>query len=141
MIKVELLIYNFSESSFHYQKFLTEIIEKTIRTVLPKINSSIKNVNVSLILLSPKVSLQLNKIWRKKGYIPADLSFPNCGKLELKKSKESSIILGDIFLTPKVIKGKEEYRKMTIHSLLHLLGYDHETKKDEQEMQRIEQTL
>jgi len=141
MIKIEFLVYNFSGVPFHYKKFLTEITERVIQKELKKINSLIKKVEISLILVKSKESLKLNKIWRKKKYVPEDLSFPQFSRGDLKKSQESSIILGDIFLTPELILGKDNYKKVTVHSLLHLLGYDHNTKKEEQEMQKIEQTF
>jgi len=44
-------------------------------------------------------------------------------------------------LTPELISGKDNYKKAMVHSLLHLLGYDHNTEKEDQEMQKIEQTF
>jgi len=69
------------------------------------------------------------------------LSFPQFNKGGLKKSQESSIILGDIFITPELVRGKGHYKKILVHSLLHLLGYDHNTDKDSKKMEKIEQTF
>jgi len=140
-MRIELLTYNYSGISFKYKKYIEEVCQKVLLEVLPKINPVISEVELSLVLVTPGVALELNKVWRKKRYIPADLSFPNFERLDLKKNKERSIILGDIFLTPELILGKENYKKMVVHSLLHLLGYDHENEKDFKKMQKLEQTL
>jgi len=140
-MRIELLTYNYSGISFKYKKYIEEVCQKVLLEVLPKINPVISEVELSLVLVTPGVALELNKVWRKKRYIPLDLSFPNFGRLDLKKNKERSIILGDIFLTPELILGKENYKKMVVHSLLHLLGYDHENEKDFKKMQKLEQTL
>lgn len=141
MIKVEFLVYNFSGITFRHKKFLSEIAEKVIQKELKKINPFIKQANVSLILVTPEEAVKLNKVWRHKTYIPQDLSFPQFLKGDLKKSQESSIILGDIFLTPELISGKSDYKKTMVHSLLHLLGYDHSNENEDQEMQKIEKTF
>jgi len=62
MIKVEFLIYNFSGVSFRYGKFLTEITEKVIQKELKKINSLVKQVEISLVLAKSKEMMKLNKI-------------------------------------------------------------------------------
>lgn len=141
MIKVEFLTYNFSNCKFVHKKFLADIAKKVIQKELKKINPFVKQAYVSLILLNKEESLKLNKKWRKKAYIPEDLSFPQFSKGDLKKSQESSIILGDIFVTPELVKGKIHYKKILVHSLLHLLGYDHKNDKDSKKMEEIEQTF
>jgi len=75
-------------------------------------------------------------MWRKKSYIPLELSFANYSQQDLKKNKESSIILGDIILTPELLKTTKDYKNAFIHSLLHLLGYNHNTQANYKKMQK-----
>jgi probable rRNA maturation factor len=62
-----------------------------------------------------------------RGFISADL-----------KSKP----LGEIYLAPDYIrKHGEDLELLALHGLLHLLGYDHKTKRDRFYMEHLEQRL
>ncbi len=76
------------------------------------------------------------------------LSFPQEEKFSLKKIKPmQEIILGDIVISvPKAKKQAkengltfyEEIKRLLIHGVLHLIGYDHEkSNKDFKRMQKI----
>jgi len=48
----------------------------------------------------------------------------------------------ELYLAPDYIKGKgEDFDYLVIHGLLHLLGYDHEKKRDMMRMERLEGRL
>ncbi len=58
--------------------------------------------------------------------------------------------LGDIFISvPQIIRQarglrispREEFIRMLIHGILHIIGYDHVTKRDAQDMFRIQEQL
>ena len=92
---------------------------------------------LSLLFVGPKKMRQLNKKYRKKDKATNVLAFPG--------GKEA---LGEIVLCPFVIrKDALEYKisfqravsGMFVHGLLHLLGYDHTTAKDERIMTQKEQ--
>ena len=53
--------------------------------------------------------------------------------LSLEKAKEQSIEFGHSY--------EREVCYLVIHSILHLLGYDHETKKEENEMFNLQETI
>jgi len=93
--------------------------------------------NVSVVLVDPRRMRQLNRVYRGKDKPTNVLSFPG--------GKEA---LGEIVLCPSVIrKDALEYKIsfqravswMFVHGLLHLLGYDHKTSKDETTMNQQEQ--
>ena len=69
---------------------------------------------------------------------------------ETKKERLDEMILGDIFISvPKMQKQAIEYETgekrelafLLIHGLLHLLGYDHMTKEDEEEMFKLQEEI
>ena len=91
---------------------------------------------LSLLFVGPAKMRQFNKAYRKKDKATNVLAFPD--------GKEA---LGEIVLCPSVIaKDALEYRIsfkraiswMFVHGLLHLLGYDHETSKNEKIMTQKE---
>ena len=91
---------------------------------------------LSLAFVSEEEIKKLNKKFRRKNKPTDVLSF------ELREGKE----LGEIIICPNIVKEnakkdgvsqKFETKKVFIHGILHLLGYDHE--KTEKEAEIMEQ--
>ena len=104
------------------------------------------------LLLSDDENIQkLNKQFRGKDIPTNVLSFPqyellNGDLAELKDEKEP-IMLGDIamswqtFDSECVMHGKEplgHFSHLLLHSLLHLIGYDHEEEANAKQMEELE---
>ena len=98
-----------------------------------------KKVSLTILLSNNKNIKKLNKKFRNKDKPTDVLSFPSEKKLNIKKSP----YIGDIVISyefmnkPKTLKNIEFRDKVTrifIHGFLHLLGYDHISLKDFQEM-------
>ncbi len=95
---------------------------------------------LSIILVDNKEIHEINKTYRNKDYPTDVISFA----LEDDKTMISPVrVLGDIFISlDKAHEQAEAYghsfkRELSflmIHGLLHLLGYDHETKEEEEIM-------
>jgi len=93
--------------------------------------------NLSVVFVGPTKMRQLNKAYRGKDKAINVLSFEG-----------GEFSLGEIVLCPSVIhRDALEYKIsfqrtiswMFVHGLLHLLGYDHKTSKDEKTMTQKEQ--
>lgn len=114
---------------------------------------------VSLSFVDDEAIRQLNKEYRNKDQATDVLSFPmeenedehvdEAGLLEMDDPTEAwddssmPVLLGDIIISvPTALRQSEEYGHslnrelgfLFVHGFLHLIGYDHETKEEEQEM-------
>lgn len=87
---------------------------------------------------------ELNAQWRKKDSPTNVLSFPTPGVLKAKP------LLGDIVIAYETVaREAEEQGKslrdhtshMVIHGFLHLIGYDHETPEEAEEMEALERRI
>ena len=87
----------------------------------------------------------LNAEWRGVDRETDVLSFPALDEDDFSCGENDTVVLGDIILCmDKCFEQAEEFGHsaereaayLTVHSLLHLLGYDHEKEDEEKEMSR-----
>lgn len=117
---------------------------------------------VSLTLVSKQRIHEMNRTFRSIDH-PTDvlsfplLSFPAPGDFsEVEADPDSfnpdsgEVMLGDIVLSTAHIKAqakeyghseKREYAFLIVHSMLHLLGYDHETEEEEKVMTGMQERI
>ncbi len=149
MIKVNVILNNISWKKHlrNPKRFITEKIK-----LLNKKNKLYKkNILIfSLLLSGSKEIKKLNMKFRKKNKSTDVLSFPSYEKKKLsyKIKREKEVYLGDIIINlnqikknDNKIKFKEEFNKLWIHGLLHLLGYDHKSNMKYLQMQKLEKNL
>jgi probable rRNA maturation factor len=127
--------------------------------ILQELNSA--QAEVSVAFVSDAKMAKWNQTFRhKKG--PTDvLSFPAISKrraerhpkrknADVKSTVSTGGFLGDIAIAPETARryAKEngrtldnELRVLMLHGVLHLMGYDHDSKSDYGQMNRIEQKL
>ena len=112
------------------------------------------DVEISLSFVSLDEIHELNRDYRGVDRPTDVLSFPMYGSIEeleeACRSIPDSAPLGDVVICMDKIKeqaaefGHSEEREtvyLFTHSVLHLLGYDHETEEDRQEMRRREEEV
>jgi probable rRNA maturation factor len=142
--KTEILIYNLVERNIPSQKFFQGLIKKILIALGEK-----EKVSLSLIFINAQESKKLNKYWRNKDIVSSVLSFPLYQNFPTELQKQEKI-LGDIFLCPEKIEEQIQdleilpllfYKKIIIHSLLHLYGYTHDKEKDRKRMERLENKI
>lgn len=87
---------------------------------------------------------QLNRDWRGKDYATNVLSFP--AELEISGQRW----LGDLVICAPVVAReaaeqnkpvKNHYAHLTVHGMLHLLGYDHQHDAQAQQMEALEREI
>ncbi|KKS44645.1 rRNA maturation RNase YbeY [Candidatus Azambacteria bacterium RIFOXYD1_FULL_42_11] len=124
-MKHEILVYNKTP-----QKTPKKFIENVILRALDFIKLK-QPVELAVLVVSKEEIKRLNKIWRKKNEIPDELSFglnsrsPAIGA-GLARFNKNMLSLGEIVINAGKISDRNYLRAILIHSLLHLLGYDHE---------------
>lgn len=126
---------------------LKEAIDRAIEAGLKYFAIENLSLEISLSYVEEKEIKALNASYRKIDEITDVLSFPLVDDVENLSAED---LLGDIVLCPlKAQMQAEEYghsflREMvylSIHSLLHLLGYDHMSEEEKKEMRRIEDDI
>lgn len=120
-------------------------IEKAVETVLAAENQE-GNFEVSVSFVTNEEIRELNRDYRNVDSETDVLSFPMDDDDEF----DGVIILGDIVLsTQRIIEQANEFghsleREMiylSVHSMLHLLGYDHMTASEKEEMRQREKEI
>ena len=112
---------------------------------LEKVVKKPQNGIINLIVIGPEEMAQMNKQFRGKDG-PTDILTFSYYWPDL----TSSNIAGEIYLCLEKIKVyaqeagktyKEQLEYIIIHGLTHLMGYDHESDTDWQEMEKVEKKI
>ncbi len=128
-MKHEILIYNKTKRRIP-EKFINSVILKALNFLKLK-----QPVELAVLVVDRVEIKRLNKIWRGKNELADELSFglnsrqvgkTACRQAENNKKQNKVLELGEIVINNKKIRDKKYLTKILIHSLLHLLGYDHE---------------
>ena len=128
-----------------YLRKPNEIIKKKVTLLNKNIKFfSKKKFIATLVLSNTKEIKKLNGKFRGKNKSADVLSFPFNEDLSvIIKKKNKKIYLGDIIINLKKVKKKNfinNFDKLWIHGLLHLLGYTHKKNKDYKKMLKLERT-
>ena len=134
-----------NRTAFEWNAFWEEIVKKAVRTSLLYENFEQK-CEISVSIVTEEEIQKINKTFRNVDSPTDVLSFPQLtfeeGEIAQVDEKDE-IILGDIIISiERAKKQSEEYGHslereiafLTVHSMLHLLGYDHMQKEEEKEM-------
>ena len=124
-----------------YKKCISNSVNQIFKII--KFSSN-NEISISFLLTSNSEIKLLNQRYRNKNKSTNVLSFPMNEKIENK------IYLGDVVIAcEKIIDESYEQNikkykylsKMTIHGVLHLLGYKHDTDRQFNKMNSIEKNI
>jgi probable rRNA maturation factor len=110
-------------------KLLSKVAHRALEVL------GLNKVELSIVLVSDAQIKRLNKLYRNKDKPTDVLSFPIGEKVE------DWLILGDIVISVDTAKRQaqelgysleEELKRLLVHGLVHLLGYDHELGGEEE---------
>ena len=99
--------------------------------------------SASILLTDDLYMKEINKKWRKLEKATNVLSFPVNKHIK----EEDYFFIGDIVLSYETILSECKLRKksfkdhflhLLVHGFLHLLGYNHDNKRNEKEMEELE---
>ena len=125
----------------HFKKYIGQAVNETLKQMDVKID---QDIVVSIFLTSNNEIKKLNNQYRNKNKPTNVLSFP------MQSTSDGIHLLGDIVLSNQFlleesieqkVKKYDHLCKMTIHGMLHLLGYDHNTEKQFKRMNKFENII
>ena len=125
-------------------------LDDTIKRVLK--HEKVDNANFSIVFVNNEKIQQLNRDYRGIDRVTDVISFAfeDTIDTEEKLLYNNVRFLGEIYICiPKVIEQAREYGHsetrelafLTVHGLLHLLGYDHQTKEEEEIMFGLQEVI
>lgn len=115
------------------------------RWVAAALDGRIREADLAIRLVDAKEGRAFNRHYRGKDYATNVLSFP----AELPEGVQLPL-LGDLVICTPVVareareQGKplnEHYAHLTVHGVLHLLGWDHEDDKEAESMEQLEREI
>ena len=125
-----------------FRKNILKAAKETLNTAC---NSKKNNLEVSFLLTSDSNIRLLNKNYRNKDKSTNVLAFPMN-----QNTFGEDYIVGDVVISLQKILSESKKLKIqkykylsqiTIHGVLHLLGFDHKSNKQHEEMNRIEKKV
>jgi len=123
------------------------LVHDVINTSLYFIDPAMTLAEISVVLADNDFIHQLNRQYRSQDKPTNVLSFPASGPGQVPHSPEQPYLLGDIILAFETISQEAAQQQKTlrdhtahliVHGVLHLLGYDHETIEEAEEMETRE---
>lgn len=135
------IYYDDRQNDIEITEEIKNLIEKSIAAVL-KVENLDQNVEVSVSFVGDDEIRDLNRDYRGVDKSTDVLSFPMDDEFII-----DNRILGDVIInTRRVMEQAEELGHsnerelsyLTVHSILHLLGYDHMEDEDKKEMRERE---
>lgn len=119
------------------------------RWVAAALHSRIREADLAIRVVDAKEARALNRHYRGRDYATNVLSFPAEMPVGLPKGVKLPL-LGDIVICAPVVarEAKEQkkplaahYAHLTVHGVLHLLGWDHENEADAVCMEQLEREI
>lgn len=140
---MNLLVYKKVKENYFTEKKIKTIVEQTLRGVRKKLI----NCEISIHLVGESYIKKINKQYRGKDVITDVISFAT---QDISWGRQTEIDLGDLFICPKQIKRQaqdfevdyqEEFKRILVHGVLHLCGFDHQTERDGKKMFALQERI
>ncbi|MEZ0536131.1 rRNA maturation RNase YbeY [Caldicellulosiruptoraceae bacterium PP1] len=143
------------QSKILFHDSYKDIIEKCVYGSLEQLKLDEQNFEINVFIVDNEYIKSLNNQYRNIDKDTDVLSFPIFEFVEGKLNEEIFIVednipLGDIVISlEKAIEQANEYNHpierelafLTVHSMLHLLGYDHEEEQQKYTMRKTEEEI
>ena len=138
--------YNIKSSEWNknlpsYKKCISNSVNQIFKII--KFSSN-NEISISFLLTSNSEIKLLNQRYRNKNKPTNVLSFPMNEKIENKNYLGDVVIACEKIIDESYEQNIKKYKylsKMTIHGVLHLLGYKHDTDRQFNKMNSIEKNI
>lgn len=143
------ILYEASEGAGVLEEGLLKILEKGASLCVESEGIDPERTEVSLILVNGEEIQTLNRDYRGVDRITDVLSFPQYENMN-ELPQEGDIPIGDVVICLQRVReqarefGHSQERELVylfVHSICHLLGYDHMEKEDKDEMRAKEEEV
>ncbi len=118
---------------------------KAVGAVLAHVGADIRpGAELSLLFCDDATIQDLNRRWRGQAKPTNVLSFPSGAAIDEAQSLGDIAIAFETMAREATQEGKPlaaHFCHLTVHGLLHLLGYDHETDDEAEAMEEIERRI
>lgn len=148
------MLINFENVGHKYKKIIRKIFDEAIKQT----DNDLHDIWATVSFAKRDRIKELNRMYRKVDRETDVLSFPMLDIVypqTLKDYKDEyapdgSLYIGDIVICPKIAKlqaklynhsKKREIGFLALHGLLHILGYDHIEKEDEEVMMAMSKKI
>ena len=124
-----------------YKKCISNSVNQIFKII--KFSSN-NEISISFLLTSNSEIKLLNQKYRNKNKPTNVLSFPMNEKIENKNYLGDVVIACEKIIDESYEQNIKKYKylsKMTIHGVLHLLGYKHDTDRQFNKMNSIEKNI
>lgn len=137
------------DSEFELEDSLLEKMEEGAKLCIEEEGIDPEYVEISLTLVDGEEIQELNRMYRNVDKVTDVLSFPQFDDLN-ELLEEEEILLGDVVICrQRAEEQAEEFghsveREMVylfVHSICHLLGYDHMEEQEKAEMRAKEESV
>jgi probable rRNA maturation factor len=136
------------ECNFYDDIKIDFLSEKDIKNIVFSVLEEVDQKGmVSIHIVGDEKIRDLNERYRDKDETTDVLSF---SALEGQQFQEETVDLGDIFISlPQIKKQAKEYEvsnteefvRMLVHGILHLLGYDHQEQEESKKMFSLQKKI
>ncbi len=129
----------------NYKSYLSEIANKVKETIELKYDFAF-----SVILVNDDKIQEINHLYRHIDRPTDVISFAMQEGEDIIDEHQPELMLGDIFISVDAVRRqaaeyghslKREFCFLTVHGLLHLLGYDHMNPADEKTMTELQERV
>jgi probable rRNA maturation factor len=139
-----------SDADAKWQPLVRGAIEAAVaESAFPQIATAERPIEISVLLTGDENVRRLNAEWRQKDRATNVLSFPMVDADDLRRAMVAGpeLLLGDIILAGGVCRAeaiekdlgfRDHAAHLLVHGTLHLLGYDHGSDSEAEEMERRE---
>jgi len=126
------------------------VIRRAIDTAAASVTADIADAEVVVMLTDDAGIRTLNRNWRKIDKPTNVLSFPALRAEGVRRPDDPPPMLGDIAIAFETTRREadDEHKPfdhhlshLAVHGFLHLIGYDHETEAEAEEMENLEREI
>lgn len=138
------ILFDDRQDDVHLDEAGIELIENAVKATIEYLKMN-DDVIVSISFVDAEEIQYLNKNYRGVDSVTDVLSFPIDDEFDIHPK-----MLGDVVINTKRVleqakdfghSNEREIAYLTVHSVLHLLGYDHMQEDEKKEMRSIEEAI